>query len=170
MAHSGLNSGGNVLILLPGMKTFLQHIELTLTAAGVVVVVVVYLLCQHMNPWKAAALCAVFVAVVHGFIFNKVRSTQREARRKNIFSIRGMLDDMVQNRLEVVLFPGDGSADDWRSAAQRAVWEIQVRLNFIEAESLKAKQAIDLGEEGREVADAGKTPRSSGDDGGFAGG
>jgi hypothetical protein len=104
-----------------------------------VVVVVVYYLCRHINPWKAAALCAVFVAVVHGFIFYAVRSQQREARQKNVFSIREMLDDMMKNRLNVVLYPGSGEAEDWRSAAQRAVWEIQTRLNFIEAESLKTK-------------------------------
>jgi hypothetical protein len=132
------------------MKTFLQHIELTLTAAGVVIVVVVYLLCQHINPWKAAALCAVFVAVVHGFIFNVVRSTQREARNRNVFSIRSMLQDMMENRLQVVLYPGQGDADDWgsehwRAAAQRAVWEIQTRLNFIEAESLKTSSEDEEG-------------------------
>jgi uncharacterized membrane protein YraQ (UPF0718 family) len=127
------------------MKTFLQHIELTLTAVGVVVVVVVYFLCQHINPWKAAALCAVFVAVVHGFIFNVVRSTQREARNKNVFSIRSMLEDMVENRLQVRLYPGGGVEEDWRAAAQRAVWEIQTRLNFIESESLKANPGTDSG-------------------------
>jgi len=134
----------NVLILLTDMKTFLQHIELTLTAVGVVVVVVVYFLCQHINPWKAAALCAVFVAVVHGFIFNVVRSTQREARNRNVFSIRSMLEDMVENRLQVRLYPGGGQ-EDWRAAAQRAVWEIQARLNFIEAESLKTTPGEELG-------------------------
>ena len=121
------------------MKTFLRSIELTLTALGVVVVVVAYFLCRHINPWKAAALCAVFVGVVHGFIFYAVRSQQREAREKNVFSIRGMLDDMMKNRLDVVLYPGSGEEEDWRLAAQRAVWEIQTRLNFIESESLSTK-------------------------------
>jgi hypothetical protein len=121
------------------MRTFLRSIELTLTALGVVIVVVAYFLCRHINPWKAAALCAVFVGVVHGFIFYAVRSQQREARQKNVFSIREMLEDMMKNRLDVVLYPGSGEEEDWRTAAQRAVWEIQVRLNFIEAESLKTK-------------------------------
>lgn len=121
------------------MKIFLRYLELTLTAAGVVVVIVVYALCRHMDPWRAAALCAVVVGVLHGLIFYTVRSAQREARNKNVFSIRGMLEDMMQNKLQVVLFPPTTENEDWRSAAQRAVWEIQARLNFIEAESLKVK-------------------------------
>ena len=121
------------------MKNVLEHIELTLTAVGVVVVVIVYFLFRNINAWKAAAVCAVLVGVVHGFIFYSVRSAQREARKKNVFSIRGMLDDMVTNELNVVLHPGDEHEEDWRDAAQRAVWEIQTRLNFIETESFSTK-------------------------------
>jgi hypothetical protein len=49
-----------------------------------------------------------------------------------------MLDDMVKNRLNTVLYPGE-EGEDWRDSAQRAVWEIQARLNFIESEGVKAK-------------------------------
>jgi hypothetical protein len=82
-------------------------------------------------------MCAVVVGVLHGLIFFAVRSAQREARKKEVWSIRGMLDDMMKNRLDVVLYPGEEN-EDWRMTAQRAVWEIQTRLNFIEAEGLKA--------------------------------
>jgi predicted membrane channel-forming protein YqfA (hemolysin III family) len=120
------------------MKTFLRYLELTLTAFGVVIVIIVYALFRHMDPWKAAAMCAVVVGVLHGLIFFAVRSAQREARKKEVWSIRGMLDDMMKNRLDVVLYPGE-EGEDWRMTAQRAVWEIQTRLNFIESEGLKAK-------------------------------
>jgi predicted membrane channel-forming protein YqfA (hemolysin III family) len=120
------------------MRTFLEYIEITLTAVGVVLVIVVYALARHMDPWKAAALCAVVVGVLHGLIFYAIRSSQREARRKNVFSIRGMLEDMVKNRLDVALYPGE-EGEDWKMTAQRAVWEIQARLNFIESESFKTK-------------------------------
>ncbi len=129
-----------MLYNLRHMQTFLRYLELTLTAAGVVVVIVVYALARHMDPWKAAALCAVVVGVLHGMIFFAVRSAQREARRKAVWSIRGMLEDMMQNRLAVALYPAkDGEEEDWRATAQRAVWEIQARLNFIEAEGVKGK-------------------------------
>jgi MFS superfamily sulfate permease-like transporter len=122
------------------MRIFLRYLELVLSAAGVVLVIVVYALARHMDPWKAAALCAVVVGVLHGMIFFAVRSAQRSARNKEVFSIRGMLDDMVKNRLDVVLYPAkEGEQEDWRAAAQRAVWEIQARLNFIEAEGMKRR-------------------------------
>jgi hypothetical protein len=122
------------------MKTFLRYLELTLTAAGVVVVIIVYALARHMDPWKAAAWCAVVVGVLHGLIFYAIRSAQREARNRNVFSIRGMLERMVAG-LDVRLYPAKEGEDeeDWRLAAQRAVWEIQARLNFIESEGFKAK-------------------------------
>jgi hypothetical protein len=122
------------------MRIFSRYLELILTAAGVVVVIVVYALARRMDPWKAAALCAVVVGVLHGLIFFAVRSAQREARNKEVFSIRTMLDAMVKNRLDVVLYPAkDGAEEDWRTSAQRAVWEIQARLNFIEREGLKRR-------------------------------
>jgi len=119
------------------MKTFLRYIELMLTALGVIVVIVVYAMARHMDPWKAAAMCAVVVGVLHGLIFFAVRSAQREARKKTVFSIRSMLEDM-NHHLHTPLYPAE-EGDDWRMAAQRAVWEIQARLSFIEAEALKAK-------------------------------
>jgi len=119
------------------MGTFLRYLELTLSAVGVVVVIVVYALARHMDPWKAAALCAVVVGVLHGLIFFAVRSAQREARNKAVFSIRGMLEEM-NRRLDVPLYPAE-EGDDWRMAAHRAVWEIQARLSFIESEGLKRR-------------------------------
>jgi len=79
------------------------------------------------------------VGVVHGLIFYLVRSRQRKTRSQEVFSIRGMLDDMVNNRLNVVLYPTEEN-DDWRVRAQHAIWEIQTRLNFIEAENLKPQE------------------------------
>jgi len=121
------------------MQTFLRYLELALTAAGVAVVVVVFAVFRHIAPWKAAAVCAVAVGVLHGCIFFAVRSAQREARRKALVAIRSALDDLVRNKLQVVLFATEIHDEDWRPAAQRAVQEIQARLNFIEAETLTAK-------------------------------
>lgn len=119
------------------MKLILRYLELILTAVGVLVVFVIFAIFRTTTPWKPAALCAVAVGVVHGVIFYLVRSAQRRARSKEVFSIREMLDDMVNNKLDVVLYPTQ-EGDDWRTRAQHAVWEIQARLNFIEAEGLKS--------------------------------
>jgi len=120
------------------MKPFLRYLELILTAVGVVLVLVIFAVFRNSYPWKAAAVCAVVVAVVHGLIFYAVRSRQRKARKQEVFSIREMLDDMVNNRLNAVLFPPEEN-DDWRVRAQLALYEIQTRLNFIEAENLKSQ-------------------------------
>jgi hypothetical protein len=123
------------------MTLLLRYLELILTAAGVVVVFVVFAIFRDGGPWKAAAVCAVAVGVLHGIIFYIVRAQQRKARSSEVFSIRGMLDDMV-SRLDVVLYPTK-EGDDWRVRAQHAVWEIQARLNFIEAEGLKVREPVE---------------------------
>jgi hypothetical protein len=113
---------------------------LILTAVGVVVVIAVFAIFHAIAPWKAAAICAVTVSVIHGLIFFGVRSAQRGGRKKAVVSIRTMLDELVNNKLEVELFPSDGEPEDWHFKAQRAVWEIQARLNYIEAESIKMRK------------------------------
>jgi hypothetical protein len=123
------------------MKNILRYLELILTVVGVLVVALVFALFRHTAPWKPAAICAVAVGVLHGIVFYVVRSKQRSARSQEVFSIRDMLDDMVNNRLTTKLYPAQ-VGDDWRQRAQRAVWEIQARLNFIEDESLHRRQVL----------------------------
>ena len=125
------------------MKPFLQYIELILTAVGVAVVVAVFALFRDMAPWKAAAICAVAVSVIHGVIFYAVRARQRKGRKAAVFSIRTMLDELMDGKLAVQLYPADGEPEDWRYKAQRAVWEIQARLNYIDAESLRRQQTAE---------------------------
>jgi len=129
------------------MKPFLRYLELILTAVGVLVILLIFAIFRDTTPWKAAAICAVVVGVVHGLIFYLVRARQRKTRSQEVFSVRGMLDDMLNEQLNVVLYPTEES-DGWRVRAQHAVWEIQARLNFIEAESLKARKP-DVPEQGK---------------------
>jgi hypothetical protein len=121
------------------MKSLLRNLELILTAAGVLVVFVIFAIFRDAGPWKPAAICAVAVGVIHGILFYLVRSKQRKARNSEVFSIRDMLDDVLKNRLTTVLYPPD-MQDDWRTRAQLAVWEIQTRLNYIEAESFQSQK------------------------------
>ena len=121
------------------MKPLLRYLELILTGVGVILVLLIFDIFRKSTPWKAAAICAIAVGIVHGIIFYIVRSKQRKARQQEVFSIRGMLDEMVQNRLNVVLYPPEPDAT-WRERAQLAVWEIQARLNYIEDESLTKRQ------------------------------
>ncbi len=125
------------------MNNALKYLELILTAVGVVVVIAVFALFRNMEPWKAAAVCAVAVSVVHGVIFYGVRARQRRIRSKAVTSIRSVLDDLVQNKLSVRLFPPKEGQEDWISSAQRAVWEIQARLNYIDREYLKSESTAE---------------------------
>ena len=120
------------------MQRFLEYLELILTLAGIIVVALVFAMFRHLTPWKAAALSALAVGVLHGIIFFLVRSAQRRARQKAVRTIRLTLDDLVRNKLQVVLFATEIKDEDWRPAAQRAVQEIQHSLNRIEAESFRA--------------------------------
>ena len=117
------------------MKSLLRYLELILTGVGVIVVFVIFALFRNTSPWEPAAIAAVAVGIIHGIIFYIVRNKQRKARSYEVFSIRGMLDDMIQNRLSTSLYPPNAD-DNWRTRAQLAVWEIQTRLNFIEDEVL----------------------------------
>ena len=121
------------------MTTLLRYLELILTAAGIIVVVLFFVAFRNLTPWKAAALSATSVSVIHGVIFFAVRSAQRSARNRALQSIRRRLDDLVRNKLQVVLFATEIHDQDWRPAAQRAVQEIQNSLQHIEAESLTGK-------------------------------
>ncbi len=121
------------------MHKALQHLEMILTTAGVAVVALFFYLFRDIAAWKAAAVSAVAVAVLHGIIFAVVRSTQRRVRRMAVIKIRRAFDDLVRNKLQVVLFATEIQDEDWRPAAQRAVQEIQNSLARIEAEALTAK-------------------------------
>jgi hypothetical protein len=120
------------------MQKFLAHLELLLTVAGVLVVVAVFAIFRNIAPWKAAAISALAVGVLHGIIFYVVRSAQRRARIVELRSIRNKLNDLIRNKLQVVLFASACEADEWRGAAQLAVKEIEVGLARIELETLSA--------------------------------
>jgi hypothetical protein len=123
------------------MQKFLEYLELILTGAGLIVVAVFFTAFRDVSPWKAAALSALAVGVLHGTIFFVVRSSQRKARNEAVQAIRRTLDDLIRNKLQVVLFATEIKDQDWRPAAQRAVQEIQNSLKEIEKESFRALDA-----------------------------
>jgi hypothetical protein len=50
--------------------------------------------------------------------------------------IRHVFDDLIRNKLQVVLFATEIQGEDWRPVAQKAVLEIQKNLSQIETEAL----------------------------------
>lgn len=83
---------------------FVDNIELWLSGAGLVVILgVPYVLDPAPgNFWKVAAITAIGVGLLHGMIFWVIRRRQRMIRQRSINEIRGMLTDLVKNKLAVI--------------------------------------------------------------------
>lgn len=128
------------------MTRFLANIELWLSGLGVLVIVSVpSLLLSESGPyWQVMALTATLVGILHGIIFWLIRRRQREVRRQAIAEIRGMLSDVVNNQLTVIL----ANMSDVKTASQRAPLEnvrvaverISTLLDSLSEESLRTWQ------------------------------
>jgi uncharacterized membrane protein YfbV (UPF0208 family) len=86
------------------MRFVLNHLELILSAAGLVVIAVVPVLLQPItgNTLAVTALTAVVVGTLHGGIFWLVRRRQRQVRQEIIGEMRAMLNDVVRNQLAII--------------------------------------------------------------------
>lgn len=132
----------------PSLQTqLLRHLELYLTAAGLLVVVLVPQLFAAESQILAAAVTAALVGVVHGGIFWAVRRRQRLMRELLIADVQGMLKDRINNRLQAMLLHA-GSAEHGLNASDRAplqdvadaAKEISALLDVLSLESLSRWQ------------------------------
>jgi len=83
------------------VNALLRHLELVLSAVGVLVIFVVPMVFfrQPTLRWEAAAVTAAAVGVIHGLIFYAVRRRQRLIRRDTIREMQLVVDDIVRNQL-----------------------------------------------------------------------
>lgn len=90
--------------LLVKQNAFIDHIELWLSGAGLVVIVgVPYVIAPAPGGfWRVAAITAIGVGLLHGVIFWVIRRRQRIIRQRSIDEIREMLSDVVKNKLAVI--------------------------------------------------------------------
>ncbi len=96
-------------------KSFLiNYLELILTGVGLVIISFVLLLFadQGTMPWQAATLIATAVGVLHGIIFWLVRRRQRLVRLAAIAEIRDMLEDIVNNKVQIITLSAHMLAKD----------------------------------------------------------
>jgi len=115
-------------------RLFLDHIELWLSVAGLVVALVVpqMLGVEDGSYWRVMAVVAIAVGLIHGAIFWVVRRRQRQIRHSSIHEIREMLADVVKNQLTAIdmyLPPEDQTIvqqelDGIRSSIQRITQEV----------------------------------------------
>ncbi len=84
-------------------SSFVKHIELWLSAAGLGIIFGVGYASGPSGPafWRLIAVIAVGIGVVHGFIFWAVRR-QRQVRRQSIREIQQMLSDVLKNKLAAI--------------------------------------------------------------------
>ena len=125
------------------MRLFLDNLELWLTGAGLAVIVVVpsVLGTTPASYWHVVAVTAVLVGVVHGLLFWLVRRRQRLVRRATLFAARGMLRDVVNNRLQVLLLGLETATPEIDASALRdareGVEHVSQLLGTLSEESLR---------------------------------
>jgi uncharacterized membrane protein YraQ (UPF0718 family) len=128
------------------VNVLLKHLEIILSVAGVIVVFTVSWLFFHAPyaRWQAAAITAVAVGLLHGFIFYTVRLRQRQMRQSTIREMQIVVDDIVRNQMTVVSLsaqlvpsvPGSIQQREWAQRSIEAAHEIGRRLNEIDSERL----------------------------------
>lgn len=131
------------------MKFFLRHLELFLTAAGLVVIFGVTALFHPAgsNPWAVAAVTAIAVGVIHGVLFWLVRQRQRHVRQAALSDAQRMLRDVVNNQLAVIRLGIDlhGATGASSRAAigrlEEAVAAINLAIGDVSEESLARWQS-----------------------------
>ena len=127
------------------MKSFVDNIELWLSAAGLLVVWVVAALLgpTGVSVWQVAAVTALAVSVLHGTIFWVVRRRQRLIRAKSVHDIREMLTDQVKNQLAVIRMwvpEGEEGAALFEGISE-SIAEIDEMVDGLSEEKLKAWKA-----------------------------
>lgn len=130
------------------MNGILRHLELVLSAIGVMVILAVPMLFfrQPTLRWQAAAVTAAAVGVIHGIIFYAVRRRQRLIRRDTIREMQLVVDDIVRNQLTVIGLSAalaresdrtEGRLEDWAERSINAAHEIGHQLKAIDSERLR---------------------------------
>ncbi|MCS6988450.1 MAG: hypothetical protein NZM06_02925 [Chloroherpetonaceae bacterium] len=124
------------------MRFILKYIELILTAAGIVVIMVVPSLfsTSETDLVAARATTAILVGVLHGVIFFVIRHRQRQVREATIDEIRAMLKDVINNHLTVISVSAAGSSNVAKATERikTASANISEALDNISEESLSS--------------------------------
>lgn len=127
---------------LSNMTFLLRYLEIILSLAGVVVIVLSVMLLSPTlgETWRVAAVTATLVGVLHGGIFFAVRHRQRQVRRAAIADAQRMLQDVINNQLAIIRGVTEASKDRDVTAAVdmvgRSVEKISLTLRGLSEESL----------------------------------
>lgn len=96
----------------------LNYLELILTGIGLIVIGLVMLVFagDGAMPWQAGMIIATVVGVLHGVIFWLIRRRQRLVRQAAINEIRDMLEDIVNNKVQIITLSAHMLAKDQNEA------------------------------------------------------
>ncbi len=110
---------------------FIRHIELWLSAAGVVLAFLIpTVLGPGIDFWKAVALTALFVGFLHGIVFWSVKRRQASVRAQTIDEVRDMLRGLAWKRLS-------GSEVSASPSEQQTFEEVHRLVDTLTEERLK---------------------------------
>ena len=130
--------------LLTKRNAFIDHIELWLSGAGLMVILgVPYVVAPTPGSfWRVAAITAIGVGLLHGLIFWVIRRRQRAVRQKSIEEIREMLSDVVKNKLSIIdmYLPeenGQEVVEEQLEGIRKTIEQISVHVDTLSEESIK---------------------------------
>lgn len=134
------------------MKSFLRNLELWLSGAGLLVILAAPRVvgAEGAGLWRAAAITAAIVGVLHGVIFWLVRRRERRQREAAIRDVRAMMQHVVNNQLMVILgrisiAPATREDREGLAEATRAIEQISTLVNTLSDESVQHWKANDIG-------------------------
>jgi C4-dicarboxylate-specific signal transduction histidine kinase len=134
------------------VRGFLNHIELWLSAAGVVVILLVpgLLLNQaDASYWQAMAYTAIAVGVLHGLIFWLVRRRQRRVREKTLQEAHAMLRDGIQRQVAALLTMDARATEEQRRRLDGVFDSLVLLDHLLDSLSSERLRAWTASEEGR---------------------
>jgi uncharacterized YccA/Bax inhibitor family protein len=124
----------------------LNHIELILSAAGILVIIVVPTVLSSFvgDVWRVATVTATFVGVLHGLIFWLIRRRQRQLRSEAVREIKTMLNEVVKDQLAIIMVNAQLARPEEKrmQQIQQSVDRIVESVDHISSESLLRWQQI----------------------------
>ncbi len=131
------------------MQVFIRNIELFLSGAGIVVILVVplFMEIQLLSIWQIAAITAILVGLIHGFILWAIRRKQRKVRNEALNDVRIMLNDVINNNLSIISLTSrlyGGESEKAKAATEeiaQAIESISTALDTISEESIRTWKA-----------------------------
>lgn len=130
-------------MLMKSVTYFFKHIELWLSAIGLVVIFVVpRLFSANGDLGYVTAITATAIGLLHGMIIWLVRRRQRFIRQRAIRELQLMLEDRIQNQLMVInlsLYTVNAMPERHKEAVanvQEAIRKISMICRTLDEESL----------------------------------